>query len=283
MLTISIRPDLRQQLSAWRAAGDRVALVPTMGNLHDGHASLVRIAKRHADRVVVSVFVNPTQFGPGEDYASYPRTLDDDAKRLHAENVDLLFAPEPATMYPLGLERATHISVPGLGDELCGAARPGHFDGVTSVVLRLFALVQPDTAVFGQKDYQQQLIIRRMVEDLGLPVKIELGSTIREPSGLAMSSRNGYFSNSERSIAAALFEALQAVAQELAAGNRKFAKLEAKAMRLLTAAEQSPEYVAIRQSADLAMPDADSQSLIVLAASRVAGVRLIDNILVKTP
>ncbi|MDH4126715.1 MAG: pantoate--beta-alanine ligase [Gammaproteobacteria bacterium] len=283
MITISTRPDLWQRLSAWRAAGDRVALVPTMGNLHDGHASLVRIAKRHADRVVVSVFVNPTQFGPGEDYASYPRTLEDDATRLQAENVDLLFAPEIATMYPLGLEQATHVSVPGLGDELCGAARPGHFDGVTSVVLRLFALVQPDIAVFGQKDYQQQLIIRRMVLDLGLSVQVELGPIIREPSGLAMSSRNGNFSNTERSIAAALFEVLQVVAQELAAGNRKFAKLEAKAMRLLTEAGQSPEYVAIRQSADLAMPDAGSQSLIVLAASRVAGVRLIDNILVKMP
>ena len=283
MITISTRPDLWQRLSAWRAAGDRVALVPTMGNLHDGHASLVRIAKRHADRVVVSVFVNPTQFGPGEDYASYPRTLEDDATRLQVENVDLLFAPEIATMYPLGLEQATHVSVPGLGDELCGAARPGHFDGVTSVVLRLFALVQPDIAVFGQKDYQQQLIIRRMVLDLGLSVQVELGPIIREPSGLAMSSRNGNFSNTERSIAAALFEVLQVVAQELAAGNRKFAKLEAKAMRLLTEAGQSPEYVAIRQSADLAMPDAGSQSLIVLAASRVAGVRLIDNILVKMP
>lgn len=283
MLTISTRPDLRQQLSAWRAAGERIALVPTMGNLHDGHASLVCIAKRHADRVAVSVFVNPTQFGPGEDYRSYPRTLEDDAARLRAENVDLLFAPELATVYPLGLEQATRVSVPDLGDELCGAARPGHFDGVTSVVLRLFALVQPDIAVFGQKDYQQQLVIRRLVLDLGLPVQIELGPIIREPSGLAMSSRNGYLSNTERTVAAALYRALKAAAQELTAGNRKFAKLEAMTLRLLTEAEQSPEYVAIREAADLALPDAHSQNLIVLGASRVAGVRLIDNILVKMP
>lgn len=274
---------MRQQLSAWRAAGDRVALVPTMGNLHDGHASLVRIAKRHADRVVASVFVNPTQFGPGEDYASYPRTLEDDEARLRAENVDLLFTPELAAMYPLGLEQATQVSVPGLGNELCGAARPGHFDGVSSVVLRLFALVQPDIAVFGQKDYQQQLIIRRLVEDLGLSVQIELGPIIREPSGLAMSSRNGYLSNTERDIAAALFEALQAVAQELTAGNRDYAKLEANAMSALSAAQQSPEYVAIRQAIDLAIPDENCQNLIVLGASRVAGVRLIDNILVRLP
>jgi pantoate--beta-alanine ligase len=272
---------LRQQLSAWRAAGDRIALVPTMGNLHDGHASLIRIARRHADRVVVTVYVNPTQFGPGEDYASYPRTLDDDATRLRAENVDLLFAPDDAAVYPFGIDQATRVAIPELGDELCGAARPGHFDGVTSVVLRLFALVQPNIAVFGQKDYQQQLIIRRMVEDLGLPLQIELAPIVREPSGLAMSSRNGFFSNTERTIAAALYEALRAAADELSAGNRKYAKLEANTMRALAAAQQSPEYVAIRRSSDLAKPSANCQHLIVLGASRVAGVRLIDNIIVK--
>jgi pantoate--beta-alanine ligase len=281
MLTTSTRPELRQQLSAWRAAGDRIALVPTMGNLHDGHASLIRIARRHADRVVVTVYVNPTQFGPGEDYASYPRTLDDDATRLRAENVDLLFAPDDAAVYPFGIDQATRVAIPELGDELCGAARPGHFDGVTSVVLRLFALVQPSIAVFGQKDYQQQLIIRRMVEDLGLPLQIELAPIVREPSGLAMSSRNGFFSNTERTIAAALYEALRAAADELSAGNRKYAKLEANTMRALAAAQQSPEYVAIRRSSDLAKPSANCQNLIVLGASRVAGVRLIDNIIVK--
>jgi pantoate--beta-alanine ligase len=281
MLTTSTRPELRQQLSAWRAAGERIALVPTMGNLHDGHASLIRIARRHADRVVVTVYVNPTQFGPGEDYASYPRTLDDDATRLRAENVDLLFAPDDAAVYPFGIDQATRVSIPELGDELCGAARPGHFDGVTSVVLRLFALVQPNIAVFGQKDYQQQLIIRRMVEDLGLPLQIELAPIVREPSGLAMSSRNGFFSNTERTTAAALYEALRAAADELSAGNRKYAKLEANTMRALAAAQQSPEYVAIRQSSDLARPSANCQNLIVLGASRVAGVRLIDNIIVK--
>jgi pantoate--beta-alanine ligase len=281
MLTTSTRPELRQQLSAWRAAGERIALVPTMGNLHDGHASLIRIARRHADRVVVTVYVNPTQFGPGEDYASYPRTLDDDATRLRAENVDLLFAPDDAAVYPFGIDQATRVSIPELGDELCGAERPGHFDGVTSVVLRLFALVQPNIAVFGQKDYQQQLIIRRMVEDLGLPLQIELAPIVREPSGLAMSSRNGFFSNTERTIAAALYEALRAAADELSAGNRKYAKLEANTMRALAAAQQSPEYVAIRRSSDLAKPSANCQNLIVLGASRVAGVRLIDNIIVK--
>jgi pantoate--beta-alanine ligase len=252
-----------------------------MGNLHDGHASLIRIARRHADRVVVTVYVNPTQFGPGEDYASYPRTLEDDATRLRAENVDLLFAPDDTAVYPFGIDQATRVSIPELGDELCGAARPGHFDGVTSVVLRLFGLVQPNIAVFGQKDYQQQLIIRRMVEDLGLPLQIELAPIVREPSGLAMSSRNGFFSNTERTTAAALYQALRAAADELSAGNRKYAKLEANTMRALAAAQQSPEYVAIRQSSDLARPSANCQNLIVLGASRVAGVRLIDNIIVK--
>lgn len=282
MLTLTTRPELWQQLSAWRTAGDRIALVPTMGNLHDGHASLVRIARRHADRVVVSVFVNPTQFGAGEDFASYPRTLDDDTTRLRTENVDLLFAPDEAAVYPFGLDQATRVSIPGLGDDLCGATRPGHFDGVTSVVLRLFAAVQPDIAVFGQKDYQQQIIIRHMVKDLGLRVQIELAPIVREPSGLAMSSRNGHFSNTERTIAAALQQALQAAAEELSAGNRNYAKLEAKAMRALAEAQQSPEYVAIRQSTDLATPAKNCQSFIVLGASRVAGVRIIDNIIVKT-
>lgn len=251
-----------------------------MGNLHDGHLSLVRIAKSHADRVVVTVFVNPTQFGKGEDFASYPRTIETDAAKLGDERVDVLFAPDTETMYPLGIDNATRISVSGLTDEFCGSDRPGHFDGVTSIVMRLFALVQPNLAVFGQKDFQQQLIIRRMVEDVGLQIEIMVGPVVREPSGLAMSSRNANLNDKEREIAAGLYKALQNTASELAKGNRDYEELEARGVLTLTQAQQSPEYFAICQSADLAAPQSNCKDFVILAASRVGVVRLIDNIVV---
>ncbi len=201
MQEISTTETLREQLAEWRHAGDHIALVPTMGNLHEGHLSLVRLAHRHAERVVVSIFVNPTQFGEGEDYEEYPRSLEADKRKLKRLNVDLLFAPDVETMYPLGIDNATSVTVPVLTDELCAAFRPGHFDGVTTVVSRLFSLVQPDVAVFGQKDYQQQYVIRHLVEDLSLPIEIISGPTQREEDGLAMSSRNQYLSEQERAIA----------------------------------------------------------------------------------
>jgi pantoate--beta-alanine ligase len=227
--------------------------------------------------------VNPTQFGPGEDFAAYPRTVESDTAKLRDERVDLLFAPDIAAVYPFGVDNATRVTVPGLTDEFCGSGRPGHFDGVTSVVVRLFALVQPDVAVFGQKDYQQQLVIRRMVDDLGLPIEILVGPVVRELNGLAMSSRNTYLSDPEREIAAGIYRTLQVTADALLAGNRGFRGLEANAMRALTQARQSPEYFAIRQAANLAPPQSHSKDLVVLAASRVGTVRLIDNIVVTTP
>jgi len=274
------KSDLREQISAWRRAGDRIALVPTMGSLHAGHLSLVELARQHADRVVATVFVNPTQFGAGEDFDEYPRTLDSDAAQLETEQVDLLYAPDEADIYPFGTEAATRVIVPGLGDEFCGAGRPGHFDGVTSVVARLFALVQPDVAVFGQKDFQQQLIIRRMVEDLGLPIDIVLAPTVREPSGLAMSSRNAYLQPAERESAAAIHRVLQETRQHLLDGSVDYAGLESAAIATLAEHVDSVEYLAIRRAADLASPGSTNEPLVILVAAHLAGVRLIDNVLV---
>jgi len=211
MLVVHSKQELEEHLAEWSRHDDHVALVPTMGNLHAGHLSLVKLAREHAERVVVSIFVNPTQFGESEDFDQYPRTLERDTRKLKTSGADLIFAPDVETMYPFGLKDATTISVPRISENFCGASRPGHFDGVTSVVARLFALVQPDVAVFGQKDYQQQLVIRHMSLDLNLPVAIITGATVREEDGLAMSSRNQYLSDSERSTAPVLYEVLSAV------------------------------------------------------------------------
>ncbi|MDH3870717.1 MAG: pantoate--beta-alanine ligase, partial [Gammaproteobacteria bacterium] len=192
MISARTAADLRARIREWRARGNRIAFVPTMGNLHAGHLRLVRHARAVADRVVASIFVNPMQFGPGEDFASYPRTLEADSAALMEADADLLFIPDIDVVYPRGPEQMTRVEVPALGDILCGASRPGHFSGVTTVVAKLFNLVQPDTAVFGEKDYQQLVIIRRMVKDLNMPVSIEGVATVREPDGLAMSSRNSY-------------------------------------------------------------------------------------------
>ncbi|HEX5765212.1 MAG TPA: pantoate--beta-alanine ligase, partial [Woeseiaceae bacterium] len=236
---------LRERLHEWRRKGDHVALVPTMGNLHDGHLSLITLAREHAERIVVSVFVNPTQFEAGADFENYPRTLATDKRKLKRANADILFVPEVDTMYPFGIEGATTVSVPKYRDDLCGAFRPGHFDGVTTVVSRLFGLVSPDVAVFGQKDFQQQLVIRRMVDDLHWPVKIVTGETVREESGLAYSSRNQYLTGEERQVAPGLYSMLRQVGRELQSGRRNFSELESQAMATLSGQGFSPEYVAI--------------------------------------
>ncbi|MEX2496591.1 MAG: pantoate--beta-alanine ligase [Woeseia sp.] len=271
---------LRERLAAWRRKGDHIALVPTMGNLHDGHLSLIELARNHAERVVVSVFVNPTQFGPGADFEAYPRTLGLDKRRLKRANADLLFTPDVGTMYPFGIENATTVSVPGLRDELCGPFRPGHFDGVTSVVSRLFGLVSPDVAVFGQKDYQQQLIIRRMVEDLHWPIEIITGPTVREADGLAFSSRNQYLSEEERRSAPAIYEVLQQIARELQSGKRNHAELERHGTATLSSRGLKPDYLAVRRAENLEPPDRDTDKLVVLTAAWLGKARLIDNVLV---
>lgn len=281
MQTVSKADELREQLQEWRGNGDHIALVPTMGNLHQGHLGLIRTAREHAEKVVVSIFVNPTQFGPDEDFEDYPRTLDRDQRRLKRSATDLLFTPDIDTLYPFGIDSATSVSVPVLSEEFCGSSRPGHFDGVTSVVSRLFSLVQPDVAVFGQKDYQQQLIIRRMAEDLSLPIRIVTGPTVRDDDGLALSSRNQYLSEAERQIAPMLYATLNAVGADLQSGKRNFSDLESNATAALRDAGFEPEYVSIRRAQNLAEPDRDCDELVVFAAVRLGKARLIDNVVVS--
>ncbi|MFA5684514.1 MAG: pantoate--beta-alanine ligase [Lysobacteraceae bacterium] len=275
--------DLRERVAGWRAAGARIALVPTMGNLHDGHYSLVELARRNADRVVVSVFVNPTQFGPGEDFERYPRTPQDDQRGLRAAGCDLLFRPGVATMYPLGVEQAVGMQVPGLSAVLCGAHRPGHFDGVATVVTRLFAMVSPDLAVFGRKDLQQLQLIRHLVTDLSLPLRILDAPTRREADGLAMSSRNRYLDPAQRALAPRIRRCLGEMLAAARAGSAVQA-IEAAAMGGLREAGFDPDYAVLRVEARLAeslwgpaRPEQLAQ-LVALIAARCGGVRLIDNL-----
>lgn len=271
---------LRRHVSEWRAEGARIALVPTMGNLHDGHLSLVREARLRATRVVVSVFVNPSQFGPGEDLEAYPRTPEQDRTALEQVGTDLMFLPSADAIYPFGVGEMTRVSVPKLSAVLCGASRPGHFDGVTTVVCRLFNIVQPDIAVFGQKDYQQLLIVRRMVADLHLPVQVMSAPIRREADGLAMSSRNRYLDAASRAQAPALCSALQQIADAIRGGRRDFAALEAEGAAQLMTAGMRADYFAVRRAADLGMPGAAATQLVVLAAAYCGPARLIDNVLV---
>ena len=272
--------SLREQLADWRQSGEHIALVPTMGNLHDGHLSLVDIARQHAERVVVSIFVNPMQFGDGEDFAAYPKTLELDKRRLKRANVDLLFVPNLETMYPFGIDNATSVTVPVLTDELCGSFRPGHFDGVTSVVSRLFSLVQPDVAIFGEKDFQQLMVIRRLVKDLSLPVEIIAGATRREDDELALSSRNQYLTEEERAIAPQLYATLKKIGEGLQSGKRNYTKMEQQAMNDLEALGFKPDYVSIRRAENLGEPDRDTDELVVLVAAHLGKSRLIDNLVV---
>jgi pantoate--beta-alanine ligase len=278
METLATLSELRARTAAWRERGERIAFVPTMGNLHAGHLSLVRHARTLADRVVVSIFVNPTQFGPNEDYASYPRTLAADRQALMAAAADLLFAPAVQEVYAGDLENATRVVVPGLSDILCGEFRPGFFSGIATVVTRLFNMVQPQVAVFGEKDYQQLVMIRRMVRDLCFPVEVQGVATEREPDGLAMSSRNSYLDAAQRRQAPALYQALCGVRDALAAGARDYRQLEQAALDALAAAGFRPDYVSIRRQADLALPGAADSALIVLAAATLGSARLIDNV-----
>ena len=277
MIVVHTKKELDEQLAEWRQHDDHIALVPTMGNLHAGHISLVELAREHAERVVVSIFVNPTQFGEGEDFEEYPRTLERDTRRLKTSAADLIFAPSVETMYPFGLKDATTVSVPRLTENFCGASRPGHFDGVTSVVARLFGLVQPDSAIFGQKDYQQQLVIRHMSRDLNLPVAIITGETVREKDGLAMSSRNQYLTDDERTSAPILFQVLSGIGNELQNGRRNYEELEAESIAKLSDAGFDVDYFSIRRAQNLEIPDRDCDELVVLAAAQLGNARLIDN------
>lgn len=272
--------ELRVQIAEWRRAGERIAFVPTMGNLHVGHLELVTRARSLADRVVASVFVNPMQFGPSEDLDAYPRTLEADGERLAGEGADLLFAPAVADVYPRGSEVQTRVEVPGISDILCGASRPGHFVGVATVVCKLFNMVQPDVAVFGDKDFQQLMVIRLMTADLCMPIAIEGIPTVREADGLAMSSRNGYLTADQRVVAPALYQTLRQAAVALAEGG-SIAGVEAAATEALAQAGLHPDYFSVRRAADLQTPKPSDQELVILAAAYLGKARLIDNIRVS--
>lgn len=277
--TVRHKQELHATVDGWMRAGKRVALVPTMGNLHAGHHSLVALARERADVVVASVFVNPTQFGPHEDFARYPRTPEADAEGLAASGCDLLFLPDVEDLYPYGAEHSVRVSVPQLVDVLEGAIRPGHFDGVATVVAKLFNLVRPQVAVFGQKDYQQLLVIQRLVRDLGYPIEIVAAPIVREANGLAMSSRNQYLDVDQRSRASMICVTLRTMGECLREA-RPRQEIEAEAMRRLTEAGLKPDYAVVRRAADLGEPGPDDRQLVALIAARMGSTRLIDNFLI---
>ncbi|EKF75348.1 pantothenate synthetase [Alcanivorax hongdengensis A-11-3] len=280
MQTVHSVSQVREHVRSWRSKGLSVGFVPTMGNLHPGHISLVNEARRRCDVVVVSIFVNPTQFGPNEDFDNYPRTLDADAAALVDAEADLLFAPAVDEMYPLGSNQ-TWVDVDRLGDTLCGASREGHFRGVTTVVSKLFNIVQPDVAVFGEKDFQQLAILRRMTEELLFPIKIVGAPTLREDDGLALSSRNGYLSDSERAQAPQLQQTLQAIGQALQAGERDFRALEQRHTDSLNQQGFQVDYLTIANARSLALAAPGDTDLVVAVAAKLGRTRLIDNISVS--
>ncbi len=279
MLAISQVEALRSQISLWRAQGQQIVLVPTMGNLHAGHCALISHACRPDAKVVASIFVNPAQFGPGEDYAAYPRTPETDADSLREHGCDLLFLPEVETMYPAGVGNGVRLLVGDLGSSLCGAVRPGHFDGVARVVAKLFNLVQPDVAVFGQKDYQQLLVIRHLVDTLNFPIVVESLDTVREPDGLAMSSRNRYLLPEERSRAAVIYQSLCQMRDQFRTGAMSLSDIEDEALLHLRNNCVEPDYAVLRRASDLGLPQEAHEAGIALIAGRLGRARLIDNLL----
>ena len=269
---------LRTEIKACRQLGQSIAFVPTMGNLHEGHLQLVRLAKEKCDIVVVSIFVNPLQFGLNEDWEKYPRTFRDDAQKLEDEGCDFLFHPDENEIYPNGMADQTRVIVPTMTDILCGASRPGHFEGVTTVVSKLLHIVQPDTAIFGVKDYQQLAVIRRMVEDLCIPVEIVGAPIARDTDGLALSSRNSYISDDERLKVKVLYETLCWCRERLEAGERSFSELEAAGVEKLEKQGFRSDYVSIRNAKTLQLAARDDSHVTILGAMFTEGARLIDNV-----
>jgi len=274
---------VRAQVLEWRAQGLKVGFVPTMGNLHAGHMSLLAAARYRADRVISSIFVNPLQFGQGEDFSQYPRTPADDEQLLSEAQCDALFMPGVEELYPDGGSQATLVSVRGLSDILCGAFRPGHFDGVATVVAKLFGIVQPDVAVFGEKDFQQFVIIRKMTAELAIPVEVVGAPTVRAADGLALSSRNRYLADGERAQAPAIYRALHRAVERLAAGERDVPGIEAEGRAAIEAAGMRVDYFSVRSALDLAPPAAGLHDLVVLTAARLGRARLIDNLRARWP
>ncbi|WP_339543221.1 pantoate--beta-alanine ligase [Pseudomonas sp. JAI120] len=278
MNTVKTVRELRAAVAHARKAGKRIGFVPTMGNLHSGHASLVSKAVQQADFVVASIFVNPLQFGAGEDLDKYPRTLAADQEKLLQAGCNLLFAPTVEEMYPGGMTGQTRVSVPQLSEGLCGASRPGHFEGVATVVSKLFNMVQPDMAVFGQKDYQQLAVIRAMVHDLNMPIQIIGEPTVRADDGLALSSRNGFLSKEERAIAPVLYRSLSQIAAAIKSGDHDFARLRAEQVQQIEAAGLRLDYLEVRQGVHLRTATAEDRDIVILVAAFLGTTRLIDNL-----
>jgi pantoate--beta-alanine ligase len=279
--TVATIEAVRSRVRAWRDAGLHVAFVPTMGNLHAGHISLLAAARYRGERVVASVFVNPLQFGPNEDFSLYPRTPLEDERLLEEARCDLLFAPSVEQIYPEGGQPATLVSVRSLSQILCGQFRPGHFDGVATVVAKLFGIVAPEVAVFGEKDYQQLLVVRRMTLDLSIPVQVVGAPTVRASDGLALSSRNRYLSADERARAPVIYQTLRETVGAIGNGNRDYQALQRDGLAALERAGMRPDYYAIRNAADLSEPTAAVTDLVVLAAAHLGRARLIDNLRVR--
>ncbi len=281
MNTLHSIAQLRAALARARQDNKRIGLVPTMGNLHDGHIALVEKALQRTDHVVVSIFVNPLQFGANEDLDSYPRTLAEDQRRLLDAGAHVVFAPSVNDMYPEGMQGHTLISVPVVSEGLCGASRPGHFDGVATVVGKLLNIVQPDLAVFGEKDFQQLAVIRKMAHDLCLPVQIMGAPIVRAADGLALSSRNGYLSDEQRRVAPRLYQTLQQIQQQLVGGRRDFPAIIEEARVELTVAGFQPDYLDLRDAQSLQPVTPDCQDIVILAAAYLGTTRLIDNLQVS--
>ena len=280
MNTVQTLAQLRSSVAQARSAGKRIAFVPTMGNLHAGHIALITQAVARADFVVASIFVNPLQFGPNEDLDNYPRTLAADQSKLEAAGCNLLFTPSPHDIYPSGMAQQTIVSVPGVSNGLCGGSRPGHFDGVSTVVCKLFNMVQPDLALFGEKDYQQLAVIRKMVADLNMPIEICGVAIVRDSDGLALSSRNGYLNVEQRADAPALQQCMQSVKTHIKNGNRDYAALFAQFNSDLQAAGFRLDYVELRDALSLEPANADSRNMVLLAAAYLGTTRLIDNLII---
>ena len=280
MITTESISAIRDQVRAWHMKGETVAFVPTMGNLHLGHLTLVKEAKSRADHVVASIFVNPMQFGQNEDLDAYPRTLSDDQHALIKAGAELLFTPTPNIIYPKGIDSQTFVEVPLISDQLCGESRPGHFRGVATIVCKLFNIVQPDIAVFGQKDFQQLLVIKTMVEDLSMPIEIIGVETIREDSGLAMSSRNGYLTAAQKQQAAVLKQTLDKMAVELKAGKQTDEVISA-ANIAITSAGFDHDYLDIRNAKTFNKAQSSDAEQVILVAAYMGKTRLIDNLVVK--
>jgi pantoate--beta-alanine ligase len=278
MQTVTTIAEVRAQVAKWRAAHERVVFVPTMGNLHAGHVSLIEAARRHGKRFVASIFVNPMQFGPNEDFAHYPRTPTQDAKMLSDAGCDLMFMPDVGEIYPNGAEKATRVEVPGISNILCGEFRPGHFEGVATIVAKLFNIVDADVAIFGEKDFQQITVIRRMAADLCLRVEIIGAPTVREADGLAMSSRNQYLDEAQRKLAPAIYRQLQQAVAALQSGVRDYAGIESAGRSALDGAGFRTDYFSVRDAKTLAPAKPDTRNFVVLTASRLGKARLIDNV-----